>query len=144
MEKIDFTKVWFITYATDEYLSDIPIYDVVNAYASLQKVSDETYTGEFENKNGLHKVTVNISTNKCYVNYDLYNAEQFLALFIEESLITETIKTLTGVDLDDYISQLDYEDGKTVYLDVKGRTKLKGDWKRKTIGNWNKMLECKQ
>lgn len=135
MEKIDFTKVWFITYATGEYLSDIPIYDVVNAYASLQKVSDKTYTGEFEDKNGLHKVTVNISTNECYVDYALHNAEQFLALFIEESLITETIKTLTGVDLDDYISQLDYEDGKTVYLDVKGRTKLKGDWKRKTIGN---------
>ena len=61
MEKIDFTKVWFITYATGEYLSDIPIYDVVNAYASLQKVSDKTYTGEFEDKNGLHKVTVNIN-----------------------------------------------------------------------------------
>ena len=40
------------------------------------------------------------------------------------------IKKLTGVDLDEYISDVTYSDGTVELLDVKGKTLLIGDWKR--------------
>ena len=40
---IDFVNVDFITYAVDEYLNDIPMYDLVASYINLYPLSDNTY-----------------------------------------------------------------------------------------------------
>ena len=124
---IDFTKVDFITYAVDEYLSDIPMYDLVSNYVNLYPNGDNCYIGEFDN----HRVKVNKNTNECYLDNELVNGEEFVMLFEGENVDPcPIIKKITGVDLDDYISDVTYMDGSIEYLDAKGRNEFKGTWRK--------------
>lgn len=115
---IDFVKVDFITYAVDEYLNDIPMYDLVVSYINLYPLSDNAYQGTFNEQ----KVVVNTKTNTCYIDGEKIDGEQFVILFEGEDVDPcPIIKKITGVDLDDYISDVTYSDGTTEYLDVKGK-----------------------
>ena len=124
---IDFTKVDFITYAVDEYLNDIPMYELVSHYVALYKRDENCCEGML---NGYH-VVVNTNTNKCYVDGELFNGEQFV-LFVEGEDIDpcQIIKRITSIDLDDYISDVTYSDGTVEYLDVKGKKFFIGGWKK--------------
>ena len=130
---IDFTKVDFITYAVGEYYNDIPIYDVVIRYINLFQIDEDNYFGEFINDDGAHQVRVNKKTNECSIDYEIVNPEEFIILFEGEEVDpVPIIKKITGVDLDEYISDVTYDNGTTELLDVKGKTLLIGDWKRVT------------
>ena len=124
---IDFTKVDFITYAVDEYLNDIPIYELVSHYVVLCKRDENCYEGIFNECS----VVVNAKTNKCYIDGELFNGEQFV-MFAEGEDVDPCpiIKRITGIDLDDYISDVTYSDGTIEYLDVKGKKFFMGGWKK--------------
>lgn len=125
---IDFTKVAFITYAVDEYLKDIPLFSVVSNYVQLYQDNEHTYHGNFVVNEVEHSVYVNTKNNKCVIDGEEYNAEQFVILFEGEGKETKIIKRITGIDLDDYISDVTYEDGTIEYLDIKGKKQLSGKW----------------
>ena len=128
---VDFTHVDFITYAVGEYWSAIPIYDIVAKYFSLYQIDEDTYIGEFENSSGIHQVKVCKSINTCTIDYEPVNPEEFICLFEGEEVDpVSIIKDITGVDIDEFISDVTYKDGTTELLDVKGKTLLIGDWKR--------------
>ena len=128
---IDFTHVDFITYAVGEYWNAIPIYDVVNNYVQLFQIDEDTYSGEFINESGHHHIRVHKRTNKCLVDYEYVNPEEFISLFEGEDIDPiPIIKKITGIDIDEYISDVTYEDGTTELLDVKGKTILMGNYRR--------------
>lgn len=128
---IDFTHVDFITYAVGEYWNAIPIYDVVANYINLFRIDEDTYLGEFENDSGVHQVRVHKSTNTCTVDYEPVNPEEFISLFEGDGIDPiPIIKSITGIDIDEFISDVTYSDGTIELLDVKGKTLLVGDWKR--------------
>ena len=123
---IDFTKVNFLTYATETYLKDIPAYDLVSCYVSLFEWDSGVYQGDFEH-NGVSKhVVVNTKTNQCFVDGELMDMEEFLMFFEQEEEVNEIIKNITGIDLDDYITEIDYEDGTVEIREVKGQFKVDG------------------
>ena len=133
---VDFTHVDFITYAVSEYWNDIPIYEIVSNYIRLYKLDDDTYMGEFENSDGIHQVRVYKSINTCTVDFEPVNPEEFIMLFEGENIDPiPIIKKITGIDIDEYISDVTYSDGTTELLDVKGKTLLIGDWKRVVNGD---------
>lgn len=70
---IDFTQVDFITYAVDEYLSDIPIFELVTYYTDLFPLSSNVYQAVLD---GGRLLSVNIKTNECYLDGELLNGEQ--------------------------------------------------------------------
>ena len=128
---IDFNHVDFITYAIDEYLKDVPILEVVSNYVKVLKYDNDCYTGEYEDSDGIHQVRVHVQANICTVDFEALNAEQFIALFEGENVDpVPIIQKITGVDIDEYISDVTYSDGTTELLDVKGKTLLIGEWKR--------------
>lgn len=125
---IDFTQVDFITYAVDEYLSDIPIFELVTYYADLFPLSSNIYQAVLD---GGRLLSVNTKTNECYLDGESMNGEQIVLFYEGESVDpAPIIKRITGIDLDDYISDVTYKDGTTEYLDVKGKKILNGGWKR--------------
>lgn len=128
---IDFTKVDFIVYATDEYLKDIPMFDIVSNYVRLQQISDSRWKADFEINDESFEVMVNTKTNECLLNSEPINAEQFVQLFEGDDVNPNPIiQRITGIDLDDYISEVTYAGGETEYLDIKGRKTLTGRWTR--------------
>ena len=125
---IDFTQVDFITYAVDEYLNDIPIYDLVSYYIELFPISENVCQAILD---GGRILTVNLKTNKCYLDGEVVNGEEFVHLYEGDNVDPcPVIKRITGVDLDDYISDVTYSDGTTEYLDVKGKKFLMGGWRK--------------
>ena len=128
---IDFTHVDCITYAITEYWNAIPIFEIVSKYVKLFQIDDDTYSGEYEDDYGVHQVRVHKSINTCTVDFEPYNPEAFITLFEGDEIDpVPIIKNLTGVDLDEFISDVTYSDGTVELLDVKGKTLLIGDWKR--------------
>lgn len=128
---IDFAHVDFITYAVGEYWKDIPMYEIVSNYIALQKIDKETYFGEYEDDKGSHTVVVHTDINMCTIDYEPVNPEEFIAIFEGDSVDPiPIIYKLTGIDHDEYISDVQYSDGTVELLDVKGKTLLIGDWKR--------------
>ena len=128
---IDFTHVDFITYAVGEYWKDIPIYEIVSNYITLQKIDKETYFGEYEDDKGSHTVVVHTDINMCTIDYQPVNPDEFISIVEGDSVDPiPIIYKLTGIDHEEYISDVQYSDGTVELLDVKGKTLLIGDWKR--------------
>ena len=136
---IDFTNVDFITYAVNEYWNAIPIYELVSNYVSLYRLDEDTYSGEFETDSGIHQVRVHKNSNLCTVDFEPVNPEEFIGFFEGEADPVPIIKRITGVDIDEFISDVTYSDGTTELLDVKGKTLLIGGWRR--IANEDKQWE---
>lgn len=126
-KEIDFTHVDFITYAYDDFLHDVPMYDLVSNYVKLYTLGEDSFWGEFEIGDEHHRVVVHKDFHLCYVDDEPYNAEEFVILFEgEENDPVIKIKQITGVDHDDYISDVTYSDGTIELLDVKGKALLIG------------------
>ena len=125
---VDFTKVDFITYAVDEYLHDIPMYELISHYIELFPLSENTCQAILD---GGRILTVNTKTNECFVDGEKMNGEQFVLFYEGENVDTvPIIKKITGIDLDDYISDVTYKNGITEYLDVKGKQQFTGGFKK--------------
>ena len=142
---IDFTQVDFITYAYDEFLHDVPMYDLVSNYVKLYALGEDSYWGEFEIGDEHHRVVVHKNFYLCYVDNEPLNAEEFVILFEgEKNDPVIRIKQITGIDHDDYISDVTYSDGTIELLDVKGKALLIGkprrmwieDLKGRTKNDW--------
>ncbi len=122
---IDFTHVDFITYALNEYWKDIPILKVVRNYVLLQQIDKEAYFGEFKDDKGTHKVVVFTDVNIVTIDDKPVNPEEFIMIFEgEETDPIPIIYKLTGVDHEDYISDVQYSDGTIELLEVKGKCLL--------------------
>ena len=125
---IDFTKVDFITYAVDEYLNDIPMYELVSHYVELFPLSTNECQAILD---GNRLLIVNTKSNECYLDGEKITAEQFILFYEGENVDPcPIIKKITGIDLDDYISDVTYNDGTIEYLDVKGKKEFVGGAKR--------------
>ena len=125
---IDFTQVDFITYADDEYLNDIPMYELVSHYFELYPLSENTCQAILD---GGRVLTINVKTNECYIDGEKINGEQFILFYEGENIDpVPIIKRITGIDLDDYISDVTYKNGITEYLDVKGKQQFAGGFKK--------------
>ena len=125
---IDFTQVDFITYAIDEYLNDIPMYELVSYYIELFPLDEHVCQAILD---GNRIISVNTKSNECFLDGEKINGEQFI-LFYEGERIDPCpiIKKITGIDLDDYISDVTYKNGTIEYLNVKGKKEFKGESKR--------------
>ena len=125
-EPIEWTRVESYVYATETYLNDIPMKELVSAYVKLYKVDKHMYAGEFDINGVSHRVSVNDKINKCFINNVPYDAEQFVLLFEKEGTESEIIKRITGIDLDDYICEIYYNDGEIEQRRVKGKFEING------------------
>ena len=117
---IDFTKVDYITYALEEYLHDIDVFEVVSHCIHLNKIKDNIYEGHYF----LHDVYVNTLRNTILFDNTYLNVEEFIHRIygddVDPSII---ILKITGISLDEYIESVTYLDGSEEYLDI--RCKLK-------------------
>jgi len=128
---IDFTHVDFITYAIDEFYHDVPMLEVASKYVKMFKYDENCYMGEFEYDGETHKVVVHVDCNICTVDYEPKNPEEFIAIFEGDEVdAIPIIKKITGVDLDEYISDVTYSNGVVELLDVKGKVFFMGNYKR--------------
>ena len=126
---IDFTQVDFITYAVDEYLHDIPMYELVAYYVEFFQISDNECQAVFD---GGAVLIVNTKSNECYFEGEKMNAEQLVSMFEGENVDPcPIIKRITGIDLDDYISDVTYKDGTVEYLDVKDKKQFIGGFEKR-------------
>ena len=106
---IDWLHVDFANYSVKDYYNDIPFIKIVSNYIKLIRDDDSKmlYKGEFV-KNGI-KHTVKI-------NLDLFEGEGVDPIPI--------IKELTGIDHEDYCTEVQYSDGTIELLEVKGKCLL--------------------
>lgn len=135
-KEIDFAHVDFITYAIDEFYRDVPMLEIASNYVKMFKHDANSYIGEFEYNGETHKVVVHLDCNICTVDYEPKNPEEFIAIFEGDEMdAIPIIKKITGVDLDEYISDVTYSNGVVELLDVKGKTLLIGNYKRVLNGD---------
>ena len=133
---IDFTQVDFITYAVDEYLNDIPMYELVAYYIELFPLDEHFCQAVLD---GERVISINTKTNECFLDGEKIDGEQFVLFYEGEGVDpVPIIKKITGVDLEDYISDVTYKDGTVEYLDVKDKNNLIGGW-RKESKKWLKI-----
>lgn len=124
---INWLHVDFASYSIKDYYEDIPFIKVASNYVKLSR-DDEVktlYKGEFF-KNGVkHTVKLNIDLNDCRVDDEYFNPETFIGLFEGEEVDPiPIIKELTGIDHEDYCTKVQYSDGTTELLEVKGKCLL--------------------
>ena len=120
---VNWLHVDFANYSLDDYYADIPFIRIASHYLKLQRDENvETlYRGEYEKAGKKHVVLINIDLNDCRVDDEYYNPETFIALFEGEEVDPiPIIKELTGIDNEDYGSEVQYSDGTIELLEVKG------------------------
>ena len=124
---IDWLHVDFANYSVKDYYNDIPFIKIVSNYVKLIRDDDSKmlYKGEFV-KNGIkHTVKINLDLNDCRVDDEYYNPETFIELFEGEGVDPiPIIKELTGIDHEDYCTEVQYSDGTIELLEVKGKCML--------------------
>lgn len=110
---IEWTRVREYTYNTEAYLKDIPVLTLVGEWLPLTKQKNQTYRGWFFDEKGEHEIIVNDKENKIYHNGAVIDPEEFVLLIYDEREvnINDLIKDVTGIDMDDYIATIYYEDG---------------------------------
>ena len=78
-----------------------------------------------EQKKELLATKLNIDLNDCRVDDEYFNPETFIGLFEGEEVDPiPIIKELTGIDHEDYCTKVQYSDGTTELLEVKGKCLL--------------------
>ena len=102
--------------------------ELASHYIDNFEVYGEMRIGSYQDNKGVHKVVVDTEANLCLVDDQVVNAEEFIGLFTDKDPIP-IIQELTGVNHDEYISDVTYSDGTTELLSVKGKILLVG---------WNK------
>ena len=124
---IDWLHVDFANYSVKDYYNDIPLIKIVSNYVKLIRDDDSKmlYKGEFV-KNGIkHTVKIKLDLNNCRVDDEYYNPEAFVELFEGEGVDPiPIIKELTGIDHEDYCTEVQYSDGTIELLEVKGKCLL--------------------
>ena len=124
---VDFTHVDFIDYAYGEYLKDIPMVTLLSHYVKMEKLVDNYWVGYFDDHNGHHKVTYEDDSYMCLIDKKIYNGEEVVMLFEGEEIDpVNIIKEITGIDHDEYISSVTYNDGTIELLEVKGKILITG------------------
>ena len=124
---VNWLHVDFANYSLNDYYADIPFIRIASHYLKLQRDENvETlYRGEYEKAGKKHVVLINIDVNDCRVDDEYYNPETFIALFEGEEVDPiPIIKELTGIDHEDYCTEVQYSDGTIELLEVKGKCLL--------------------
>ena len=80
---IDFTQVDFITYAIDEYLNDIPMYELVSYYIELFPLDEHVCQAILD---GNRIISVNTKSNECFLDGEKINGEQFILFYEGERI----------------------------------------------------------
>ena len=109
---LEWTKVQEVTYAKNRYLKDIPLSRLVDAYC---KDREPVLYGQFKAKGIIHWLRYHPNNDLLIVDGEAVDAETFVSYFEEEEQINERIRQITEIDLDDYIHEIVYEDGKVEY-----------------------------
>lgn len=126
LNKIDLNDSNIDYYETDieEYYNDIPIIEIGKKYAKLQPISDNVYVANYKHEDEEFELHFNKKLNKCYIDGDDINPEFLIELYEDEHCKTfEIIKTITGIDVDDYVCLIVYKNGTIL------RKTITGDWK---------------
>jgi hypothetical protein len=135
---VDWSHVAFATYAYNEFIEDVPAHKIVEHYVKMNPSDNGFFIGYYEDSNGKHKVVSHVDSWFCSVDEKALNAEEFIELFEgEETDPVPIIKELTGIDHEEYMSDVTYNDGTTELLSVKGKILLIG-WSK---GNMEKSKE---
>ena len=126
---VQWTQVDFANYSLKDYYADISMIRLVSHYVRLtrgeKEFENQQYFGEFENNGQKHSVFVDIEFNFCNVDGNPVNPEEFVILFEgEEKNPTDKIKEITGIDEDDYLTDVTYSDGTIEIFEVKGKCLL--------------------
>ena len=126
---VQWTHVDFANYSLKDYYADIPMIRLVSHYVRLTRgekdFENQQYFGEFEKNGQKHSVFVDIEFNFCNVDGNPVNPEEFVILFEgEEKNPTDKIKEITGIDEDDYLTDVTYSDGTVEIFEVKGKCLL--------------------
>ena len=126
---VQWTHVDFANYSLKDYYADIPMIRLVSHYVRLirgeKEFENQQYFGEFEKNGQKHSVFVDIEFNFCNVDGNPVNPEEFVILFEgEEKNPTDKIKEITGIDEDDYLTDVTYSDGTVEIFEVKGKCLL--------------------
>ncbi len=122
---VNWLYVDFATYSLNDY-ADIPFIKIAAHCARLSNCSvSSLFEGEYEKNEKKHLVQVDIDLNDCRVDGEYYNPETFIALFEGEDVDpVPIIKELTGIDHEDYCTEVEYSDGSIELLEVKGKCLL--------------------
>lgn len=126
---VQWTHVDFANYSLKDYYADISMIRLVSHYVRLTRgekdFENQQYFGEFEKNGQRHSVFVDIEFNFCNVDGNPINPEEFVILFEgDEKNPTDKIKEITGIDEDDYLTDVTYSDGTVEIFEVKGKCLL--------------------
>lgn len=126
---VEWTRVDFANYSLRDYYEDIPMIKLASHYVKLTRGEhnhdNNQYFGSFERNGRMSFVMVDLSTNKCFIDSELINPEEFISLFEGEDVDpVPIIKEITGVDHEEYCTEVQYNDGTIELLEVKGKCLL--------------------
>ena len=126
---IEWSKVDFANHSLKDYYEDILMIRLVSHYVRLtrgeQSYEDQQYFGSFEKDGKTNSVMVDIEHNCCLVNKEIINPEELICLFEgEDADPIPIIKEITGIDHEDYCTDVTYKDGTIELLEVKGKCLL--------------------
>ncbi len=105
---VDLTKAAVISYAIDDYRADVPIWVLASHYIKVLSFYDGFYRETIDGT----LITIDAKSNECFFDYEKIDPEELVCFFEGEGVNTAMrIKEITGMDLDDYIDSVTYEDG---------------------------------
>ena len=111
------------TYDLKEYYKNIPVALLAKRFLKLSKLNDFMLESEVYVDGENFNICIDMEENKMYLNDNYINPEEFILLMIgdkkNELDPVIFIKEITGVDLDDYIDNVWYLDGKYEKFNVK-------------------------
>ena len=111
------------TYDLKEYYKNIPVALLAKRFLKLSKLNDFMLESEVYVDGENLNICIDMEENKMYLNDNYINPEEFILLMIgdkkNELDPVIFIKEITGVDLDDYIDNVWYLDGKYEKFNVK-------------------------
>ena len=126
-KEVDWLHVSFASYSLKDFYEDVPMIRLVSNYVKLTRNDDITtiYEGTFIKNEIKHHVKVAIDRNSCSIDDKEVNPEEFVEFFEgSEKDPVPIIKEITGVDHDDYLTDVEYSDGTVEIFEVKGKCLL--------------------
>lgn len=126
MERIESQKIRSVNIAIDEFFIEAGIFELLEEYVSVRKISNSLSFGDFYKDGEYHEMELNKGIDYVMIDSKKFTFEEAMS-YVDGSINPiRFAERRSGLDIYDYISSVAYEGGKWLLLDVKSKKELRG------------------